>query len=298
MVAAEFRPRALMGGGASFLLFTVFMLHIPCVCRADAIAGDTKWTTWLRRAIAPSAEHHTRRVSLTSSDGRRAITRETGASAGTSEQLTNTRSRAIGSTPTASWVQVQRAFAPSSKTERMRASFLPVSPDVTGRAKLSRVSHDEPEPELEPEERWVAPPANAIRSMTAMRGGGVEHVFDKAGHSTFCAQEGDGRGEVYDASCSGRTGRSARSKSPQRSRRDKTVAFMHGDSGIIGSRGCNRDWKQLVQSTTAVINQERAGRLISQASRDRPFRLSRTVEVVEPSACFPVLQRRKFVTTH
>jgi hypothetical protein len=85
-------------------------------------------------------------------------------------------------------------------------------------------------------------------ALVAMRGGG-EHVFgfDTAGE--------DQRG----------------------------IDFNEGSSSMIGSQGCNRDWKQLTEG-----HQERTVRMSTEGCRqNRHFRLSRTVEVTEPTGCFP-----------
>ena len=91
-----------------------------------------------------------------------------------------------------------------------------------------------------------------VYALVAMRGGG-EHVFgfDTAGED--------------------------------QSNRRKGLDFIEGSSSMIGSQGCSRDWKQLTE-----VHQERTVRLSTEGCRqNRHFRLSRTVEVTEPTGCFP-----------
>mmetsp|Transcript_48133 Transcript_48133/g.70573 ORF Transcript_48133/g.70573 Transcript_48133/m.70573 type:complete len:258 (+) Transcript_48133:230-1003(+) len=60
------------------------------------------------------------------------------------------------------------------------------------------------------------------------------------------------------------------------------LAFMGGDA-VVGSRGCSRDWNQLVKSEEQKMLRRSSGRLsrLSSPTGHRTFRLSRTVEVAE-----------------
>jgi hypothetical protein len=62
----------------------------------------------------------------------------------------------------------------------------------------------------------------------------------------------------------------------------KGIDFNEGSAPMIGSQGCNRDWKQLTEG-----HQERTVMSTEGCRQNRHFRLSRTVEVTEPTGCFP-----------
>jgi len=72
------------------------------------------------------------------------------------------------------------------------------------------------------------------------------------------------------------------------------LAFM-GVDAVVGSRGCSRDWKQLVKSEEQKLLRRSSGRLsrLSSPTGHRTFRLSRTVEVAEcPHANFQLFSGR------
>jgi hypothetical protein len=259
-------------GGASrrrpalLLRLLLFCGLLHSACAELSVSGDSSLTTWLRRAAAPSASQRSSNRPVPTSvvcamwTGAEEVARQV-------EQ---------------GWVQ--RAFAPSGKTSEQGSFETRATARCRAAQKLSRVTIDQAAGE---EELTALEPAPAKRQLMAMRGGGVEHAFH---HSSSAGKTGVGGSRERKAGAGGR----ARSFAQGYGR---GLAFMHGDSSIIGSPGCSRDWTQLVQSTAPALHPEggresacrrssrRIGRFSLQRSpspgRDRPYRLSRTVEDAE-----------------
>jgi len=250
---------------ALLVLLCCGLLHSACA--ELPVPGDSSLTTWLRRAVAPSASKRSANRPVPTSvvcaiwTGAEEVARQV-------EQ---------------GWVQ--RAFAPSGKScEQGSFQARATVRRRTPAQKLSRVTIDQAAGE---EELLSLEPAPAKRQLIAMRGGGVEHAFHLStgvGGSREGKAGAGGRARSFAQGCG------------------RGLAFMHGDSSIIGSPGCSRDWTQLVQSSAPALHAEggrdsacrrssrRIGRFSFQRShspgRDRPYRLSRTVEDAELPASF------------
>jgi hypothetical protein len=267
-----------------------------------ACSGDASWSVWLRRAMAPSSQSGAKRAVPTS------VACATWEKSSAASAARNSRKAQLASAhgdegcemqgsgkaelTTGENGGVQRAFVPSaSPDDGVRVSMVRCL--GSAQRKLSRVTVDKAAGE--DEIRCFSQPAPAKRQFLAMRGGGVEHAFDRSS-SMDKARVLGGSGD------SKKGGEKVRARWRRSAGHRRGLAFMHGDSSIIGSPGCSRDWSQLVKST-ALTHFDSAreaacgrssGHLVRYSvrsrspSRDRPYRLSRTVEDAElPTAYRP-----------
>ena len=244
----------------AILLLAAALLCAPCRAHSAEPKESASTWTWLRRAVAPSASLAER----AGCGGAPAFAVPPAASGANVRSLPLAAAQGVrakkvlGSRP--QWeMMMRRAFAPAHKTEQIGGQG---ERPVPAR-KLSRVSVDEIL------EYTSAPQTGARvaaqRSM-GIRGGGVAR-----------------RSEM--SRCASGTGATAPLGEAVRT----PLAFTISDSANnrywpawrVGSRGCSRDWKQLVQSAVSA-GQDGTTRLSSDSRRrprPRPFRLSRTVEV-------------------
>jgi len=257
--------------GLAILLLAAALLCAPCrahyaeLTRAGSLLSlspcpesASTWT-WLRRAVAPSASLAER----AGCGGAPAFAVPPAASGANLRSLPlaaaqGVRAKKVRGSSRPQWeMMMRRAFAPTHKTEQIGGQG---GQPIPAR-KLSRVSVDEIlEFKSSPHSRVAAQ-----RSM-GIRGGGVAR-----------------RSEM--SRCASGTGATAPLGEAVRT----PLAFTISDSANnrywpawrVGSRGCSRDWKQLVQSAVSA-GQDGTTRLSSDSRRrprPRPFRLSRTVEV-------------------
>lgn len=302
------------GGGAqqsrcqrAFLVLLFAGLVATTGAHAEVPASrDAYWSTWLRRAMAPSAQSGAKQPIPTSVacaawaepdmgfSAQSELAQPVPASRGTEDGGCEDRMQGCSISRHAGARQrehawVQRAFAPSA-TPNSRARVLTVQSLAPAQQKLSRVTVDQAAGE--DEMRFLTQTAPTQRQLMAMRGGGVEHVFDRTSST--------GRTRFPSGISESTVGANVRTRSAKQGHRGG-LAFLHGDSSIIGSRGCSRDWRQLVKSTAPAAHFESAreaacgrssGLLVRYSvrsrspSRERPYRLSRTVEDTElPTSC-------------
>ena len=280
---------------ATVFMLAVLAIHAPAVCRADAAASDSTWT-WIRRALAPSAANRAvQACSLLTQVDEATPYGIVSNDAAYEGKLEAGRGRSTGlfGAGQASSRWMHRAFAPSHDVEQSRAQddFRAAHDRLSVCApKLSRVSVDVDAGtgtvvRAKTAMEWGSPPVNAMRRSMAIRGGGNERTVEQ--HEGVRGCRG---GDLHTGPGKTMAGKGSSS-----------LAFIRGDSvGMIGSCGCNRDWKQLVQSAASRMQHDTGsdaacGRFSSRAGqprgksarrplqRQKPFRLSRTVEV-EPSA--------------
>lgn len=262
--ACACRPglRAKPSCGLAMLLLAAALLCAPCRAHSAQPTQIASTWTWLRRAAAPSASFAERAgcggvpafVVPPSAGGADVRSLPLAAAQGV-------RAKKVLGSSRLQWEMMRRAFAPTHKTEQIGGQG---ERPVPAR-KLSRVSVDEIL------EYTSAPQTSARvaaqRSM-GIRGGGVAQKSETS-------------------RCASWTGAAAPLGETVRT----PLAFASSDAANIrswpawrvGSRGCSRNWKQLVQS--AVSAGHDGATHLSTASgrrpsrRPRPFRLSRTVEV-------------------
>ena len=247
----------------AILLLAAALLCAPCRAHSAEPKESASTWTWLRRAVAPSASVAERAgcggvpafVVPPSAGGADVRSLPLAAAQGVRAK------KVLGSSRPQWEMMMRRAFSPTHKTELIVGQG---ERPVPAR-KLSRVSVDEIL------EYTSAPQTGARvaaqRSM-GIRGGGDARASERS-------------------RCTSWTGAAAPLGETVRT----SLAFANSDAANIrswpawrvGSRGCSRDWKQLVQSAVSA-GHDGATRLSTVSGRrtprrPRPFRLSRTVEV-------------------
>jgi len=196
--------------------------------------------------------------------------------------ILSTLSLAEASQDATLWVCLRRAFAPTSSTGRVISQNPAAVLSATHSSK--DFSHGQPwlNRAFAPSSLRAAEKSSRAMAETKHKTKMSRVSVDKMAVYPILPQSvRGGMDSVQHTDCV-ESGTQVSNMKSNRDFHSPQLAFMGGNA-VVGSRGCSRDWNQLVKSKEQKMLRRSSGRLsrLSSPTGHRKFRLSRTVEVAE-----------------